>query len=279
MRTVRAPKVTLLRLAMAGSPGLGVEALALSVSLASGARRPLAPCTARSSRDVLRVRPVDGWTKCEPKCGALRTGAGRGGLLHGRRGFTPPTWQMFPCGARIAHGSPRTGSRLPEVEAGTRPLGSVVARRQAVQHPLQKVALERRQPGRLRWATPTTSMEAAQRAETHSRRGMTTPTTTATTSQRRARGRSAVRRRVRSVFAREGLGGAEGSCPRGLCARGAHARAGRGVSPKSWIGSSSARRHMPIWGRLVAVWTTATQGTRLSRRSDAPVRCTRSMAT
>ncbi len=85
MRTVRAPKATLLKLAMAGSPGLGVEALALSVSLASGARRPLAPCTARSSRDALRVWPVNGWIECEPKFGALRTGAGRGGLLRARR--------------------------------------------------------------------------------------------------------------------------------------------------------------------------------------------------
>ena len=275
MRTVRAPKVTPLRLAMAGSPGLGVEASALSVSLASGARRPLAPCTARSSRDVLRAQPASGWNKCEPEFGTLRTG--RGGLLHGRRGFTPPTWQMFPCGAMIAHGSPRTGSRLPEVEAGTRPLSSAVTRRRVVQRLLQRAALE--QPVLLRRGTPTTSTEAARRAETHSRRGMTTPTTTATTSQRRARGRSVVRRRVRSVCVREGLGGAEGSCPRGLCARGAHARAGRGVFPKSWTGSSSARRHMPIWGRLLAVWTTATQGTRLLRRSDAPVRCTRSMAT
>ena len=275
MRTVRAPKATLLKLAMAGSPGLGVEALALSVSLASGARRPLAPCTARSSRDVLRVQPADGWNRCEPKFGILRTG--RGGLLHGRHGFMPPTWQMFPCGATIARGSPRTGSRLPEVEAGTRPLSSAVTRRRVARRLLRRAALG--QPVLRRRGTPTTSTEPARRADTHSRRGMTTPTTTATTSQRRARGRGIARRRVRSACAPEGPAGAEGSYPRRLRARGAHVRAGRGVFPKSWTGSSSARRHTPIWGRLVAVWTTAIQGTRLLRRSDAPVRCTRSMAT
>ena len=277
MRTVRAPKATLLKLAMAGSPGLGVEALALSVSLASGARRPLAPCTARSSRDVLRVQPVDGWTKCEPKFGALRTGAGRGGLLHGRRGFTPPTWQTFPCGAMIAPGSPRTGSRLPEVEAGTRPLSSAVIRRRVAQPLLRRAALG--QPVLRRRGTLTTSTEPARRADTRSRRGMTTATMTATTSQRRARGRGIARRRVRSACAREGPAGAEGSYPRRLRARGAHVRAGRGVFPKSWTGSSSATRHMPSWGRPRAVWTTATEGTRQLRRSDAAMRCTRSMAT
>ena len=275
MRTVRAPKVTPLRLAMAGSPGLGVEASALSVSLASGARRPLAPSTARSSRDVLRAQPASGWNKCEPEFVTLRIG--RGGLLHGRRGFTPPTWQTFPCGAMIAPGSPRTGSRLPAVEAGTRPLSSAVIRRRVAQPLLRRAALG--QPVLRRRGTPTTSTEPARRADTHSRRGMTTPTTTATTSQRRARGRSIVRRRVRSVCAREGPAGAEGSYPRRLRARGAHVRAGRGVFPKSWTGSSSATRHMPSWGRPLAVWTTATEGTRQLRRSDAPVRCTRSMAT
>ena len=277
MRTVRAPKATLLKLAMAGSPGLGVEALALSVSLASGARRPLAPCTARSSRDVLRVRPVDGWTKCEPKCGALRTGAGRGGLLHGRRGSTPPTWQMFPCGARIAHGSPRTGSRLPEVEAGTRPLSSAVTRRRVVQRLLQRAALE--QPVLRRRGTLTTSMGPARRADTRSRRGMTTATMTATTSQRRARGRGIARRRVRSACALEEPAGAEGRYLRRPRARGACVRAARGASPKSWTGSSSATRRMPSWSRPRAVRTTATEGTRQLRRSDAAMRCTRSMAT
>ena len=275
MRTVRAPKVTLLRLAMAGSPGLGVEASALSVSLASGARRPSAPCTARSSHDVLRAQPASGWNKCEPEFVTLRIG--RGGLLHGRRGSTPPTWQMFPCGAMIAHGSPRTGSRLSAVEAGTRPRSSAVTRRRVAQRLLRRAALG--QPVLRRRGTPTTSTEPARRADTHSRRGMTTPTMTATTSQRRARGRGIARRRVRSACALEGPAGAEGSYPRRLRARGAHVRVERGVFPRSWTGSSSATRHMPSWGRPRAVWTTATEGTRQLRRSDAPVRCTRSMAT
>ena len=275
MRTVRAPKVTLLRLAMAGSPGLGVEASALSVSLASGARRPLAPCTARSSRDVLRAQPASGWNKCEPEFVTLRIG--RGGLLHGRRGFTPPTWQTFPCGAMIAPGSPRTGSRLPAVEAGTRPLSSAVIRRRVAQPLLRRAALG--QPVLRRRGTLTTSMEPARRADTRSRRGMTTATMTATMSQRRARGRGIARRRVRSACALEGPAGAEGSYPRRPRARGARVRAARGASPKSWTGSSSATRRMPSWSRLRVVRTTAMEGTRQLRRSDAAMRCTRSMAT